>query len=1786
MSFPGYTAGRTLHHGQSTIVCTATRESDGRRVVLKYPADPYPSPAEVERYRREIDLLRRLESPHVVRALGLERFGGRVVLVTEDFGGVTLREHFAARPPTLERFLELAIEIVRALAFVHERGVVHRDVNPTNALVDPLSGAVKLIDFGISTLHPPGPEDAGRQDHIEGTFEFMAPEQTGRIHRPRDHRSDLYSLGATLHALAAGEPPFRSQDFLELVHFHIAKEPTPLHRLVPWVPEAVSRVVGKLLAKSAEHRYQSARGLSHDLEACLGRLREYGQIEPFPLGARDASPRFEVPRALHGRAGELAVLHGALDHVVTQRGPALLLVGGPSGVGKSALVDEVRAPVAARGGHFIRGKYDQYDRDIPYSALTRAFGEVVGRVLAEPPASVERRRAEILSAVGANGSVLLDIVPSLELLLGPQPPVLPLPPAQAKNRLTGTLHAFVRVLARPEHPLVLFLDDLQWADPPSLDLLVALLTGAEAGSLLVVAAYRDGEVDASHPLLRAVEEIRKSRTAVHEITLGPIGPEDVASLVAAAVRSSREEALSLAGLVHERTAGNPFFAIQFLTALHEERLITFDAETGTFRWDMAKIRARSFTDNVVDLMIGKLRRLPEATQAALKDFACLGSHAEIEVLTAALGRPEQDLHAALGEAARAGLVTGAGGAYRFLHDRVQEAAYTLIPEGDRPAVHLEIGRLLLSRTAPEQLDERLFAIVNQHNRGAALITSPEERERVAELDLAAGKRARASTAHASALKYLAAGSALLPEDAWERRHDLAFTLELHRAECEHLTGAREAAEQRLAALWRRARTVEERALVACARVALFTTLDRSDLAVEAALEYLRGVGVEWSAHPTDEEARRELEEMWSRLGGRSIEDLADLPPAEDPVCRATMDVLTAVQSPALFTDENLHCIVTYRMVRLSCEHGHSDGSCIAYIRFATLLGPRHGDYRAGFRFGKVGLDLLEKRGPLRLKGRVYLDFGALINPWTRHLRAGVDHLRRGLPAATEVGDLLYASYTRNCLITLLLALGDPLAEVQREAEGSLEVVRDAKFGLIADILTPQIQLMRALRGLLPAFGTLDGEGFDEAAFERRVEADRRLAIAACWYWIRKLQLRFLAGDHAAAVAAAEKARPLLWTSPSFFELAEYHLYAALARAAHLDEAPEEERPAHLAALAAHRERLRRWAESGPDSFRDRSALVEAEVARVEGRVEDAMRLYEEAIAAAREGGFVHGEAIAFEAAARFYRGRGLALIADTYLRAARDRYLHWGAGGKAADLQRRHGDAVLPLLPAAADGKERSSTGRSTRTLASILDLSSLMKAAQAISGEIEKQALIDQLLRITLENAGARRGWLVLDGARGLAVVASASVDSPEAVRLSPVPLESAEDPPPAIVRYVARTREPLVLRDAAREGPFRSDPRLCARGSKSVVAVPLARQGRLTGVLYLENDLVEGAFTPERVEVLALLAAQAAISLENAGLYEELEARVAERTAALAEANRRQKESLAELQGAQKQLGEASRRAGMAEIATSVLHNIGNVLNSVNVSSRIVIDLARHSRAGGLTKVAQLVSEQKDLGAFFTGDERGKRLPEYLTHLANALEAERSASLAELDSLQKHIDHIKVIVSMQQAHAKFGGVLETLSLAELVDDAIRFNAAANNRQAVLVVRDFDPLPAVEADRHKLFQILMNLLSNARHAVQDNDEGGRRITVRLKKQDDVWVAVEIEDTGEGITQENLVKVFQLGFTTKKEGHGFGLHSSSCSAIEMGGSLTAHSDGPGKGALFRLLLPLLERGRARRETAT
>ena len=1416
----------------------------------------------IARLEHEYALAARLDSGWAAQPLALNGHKAPPTLLLEDKGGEPLARTLG-RPLELTRFLRLATNLANAIGHMHRRGLIHKDIKPTNVLVD-ADDNVRLTGFGIATLLPNERQHPAPPEIVAGTFAYMPPEQTGRMNRSIDARSDLYSLGVTLYEMLTGTLPFTATDAMEWIHCHIARKPPPPSERVGGIPTPVEQIVLKLLAKTAENRYQTAAGVEADLRSCLAAWQTHRRIDPFPLATHDTSDRLMIPETLYGREPQIEALVAAFDRVVASGTTEMVLISGYAGIGKSSVVNELHKVLVPPRGLFAAGKFDQYKRDIPYVTLAQAFQSVVRNLLSKSDAEVVPWRRALLEALGPNGQLMVNLIPELALIIGEQPPVPTLPPQDAQNRFQIVFRKFIGVFACPEHPLALFVDDLQWLDTATLDLIEHLVTHPDVRHLLLVGAYRDNEVGPSHPLTRTLKLIRDAGGSVQETALEPLMPEHIGQLVADSLHCDRATAQPLAQLVHEKTGGNPFFSIQFLMALAEEALLAFDHRTLAWLWDLQRIRAKGFTENVADLMAAKLSRLPDTTRGALGQLACLGNMAEVATVTLISGESAEKIHERLWDAVRVGLVFRMENAYAFVHDRIQEAAYALIPAGERAAVHLQIGRVLASRTAPQEIEESIFDIVNHLNRGAALITLQEEREHVVTLNLRAGKRAMSSTAYASARNYLAQAAGLLSSDAWTRCYEETLDLYLAFSECEYLVGNFAAADALFDKILGRAHSNLDRAKVYSLRMKLYQVAGKYDDSFAVALDALRDFGV---TIPQSDEAIRaavdaEFRDVPINLAGRAIAELLDAPVAEDPAIRAIIDLLVEAMPCAYIGWPALFPLITLKAVNLSMRHGNTNQSSYVYGNYAVMLVSLLGDITSGVQFSEMSLLLNEKFNNPRLRGKLLHLHGDHINFWRSHIATDLPILERAIHACLEVGDLVFTGYLAFETLWQLIEKGDALEEVQALSAKYAAFARQSRNQAVCETVRLEQQFVASLQGRMTSPLTLDDGTFDEAAcFADIVKASFGCGIV--FYHIMKQMLAFLDGRHDEALECARRAESVLGPAMGMPIEATYYFFHALTLTALYPTATAAQQQDYASILQAEIRKLQLWAENCPENYRNRHALVSAEMARIEGRDLEAMRFYEEAIRSAREQGFIQNQGIVHELAARFYSERGFDTIADTYLRNARSCYARWGAGGKVRQLEQSY-----PQLR-----REPSHQDSTVATSAEQLDLATVVKVSQAIFSGVDLNELIHTLMVLALEHAGADRGLLILPWADGWRIEAEATTarDAVE-VRLPRTRL-TPEALPESVLRYVIRTRDSVLLDDAADPSPFSGDEYIGRRQCQSVLCLPLIKQTKLIGVLYLENCLAAQAFTPARIAVLRLLASQAAISLENARLYADLQ-------------------------------------------------------------------------------------------------------------------------------------------------------------------------------------------------------------------------------------------------------------------------------------------------------------------------
>ncbi|MBD1834949.1 AAA family ATPase [Cyanobacteria bacterium FACHB-472] len=1502
IAIPGIAFHCKIYESSVSLVYRGIRLQDEQSLVVKLLKQDYPSPQELTRYRQEYEITCSLNLEGVVKAYSQQNYQRTLVILLEDFGGESLEQWMHKRPETfcpmpLATFLPLAIDLTNILGRIHAANVIHKDINPGNIVFNPDTAVVKIIDFGIATQFSRTNPTFKSHYGLEGTLAYLSPEQTGRMNRSLDYRTDFYSLGVTFYELLTGHLPFPTTDILELVHCHIAKQPVPPHEMNATIPKPVSDIILKLMAKNAEERYQSARRIKADLEICTHQLEKNGQIDSIHLALQDVSDQFQIPQKLYGREADIKRLLLAFDRVAgadnvgesyrpeegirsSQFNVEMMLVSGYAGVGKSVLVQELYKPITAKRGYFISGKFDQFQRNIPYSAIAHALQKLVQQLLGEPDEQLKQWRSRLLTALGSNGQIIIDVIPEVELVVGKQTPVPEVGATEAQNRFNRVFQQFIRVFGSAEHPLVIFLDDLQWVDSATLKLIELIMTDVQTQYLFLIGAYRDNEVNCSHPLTIMLEGLRKAGVNTSQITLAPLGLNSIAELIADTLHSDISTIISLAELVLQKTGGNPFFVNEFLKTLYAENLLSFDLENLSWQWDITHIEGKNITDNVVELMLMKLKKLPPATQKVLQLAACVGANFDLSTLCIICESSHGEIFPELIAAAQSGLIVPTSELdeqllvqdYKFLHDRVQQAAYTLIDASQRQIIHLQIGRNLLEKTLPERLTDRLFEIVDHLNQGIELVTDRQERNEIAKLNLMAGQKAKGAIAYTIAKKYLASGREWLAASSWQTDYDLTLELFSKTTEVAYLCGEFEGVDQWAGVVLQEAKTVLDIVKVYKVKIQTYMAQNQPLKAINTALQVLQQLEISFPKTLSQSDFRLEQDAITSLFGEKPIGDLIHLPQMTEPDKLAAMRILSSITVAAYIAAPDLMPLLVSKQVNLSIQYGNASVSPFAYATYGFILCRIVENIESGYEFGQIALRLLSQPNTHSLKAKTLLFLNGFIIPWKKHIRETLEPFLEGYRSGLETGDLEFASYCAHNYCVHAFVAGKELAEVEREMATYSEAIRQIKQE--ATLLWMQVYRQSVLNLIGCSVNTtrLVGESYNEEnALPLHEAANDEVLIFDVY--LNKLLLCYLFCDYAQAVENSTIAERYLnrVTGSPFFPL--YYFYNSLSKLVIYPEASAQVQAEILNQVALNQDKVKQWSHYASMNHLHKYHLVEAEKARVLGQLFEAEEFYEQAIQGARDNEYLQEEALAYELAAKFYLFRGREKFAQTYMKEAHYCYTRWGAVAKVKDLETRY-PQFFPQSSSLADTPIRTTAGTTSNTSHIAFDLATVMKASQAISSEIELDQLLRSLMQILIENAGAQTGCLILENAGEWVIEASCELKDGENVGamqvLQSIPLASRLPEP--IIQYVIRTHESVILNDATREGNFINEPYIQDNQTQSIFCFPLLNQSKLVGVLYLENQLAAGAFTPERSQILHLLSSQAAIAIENARLYSKL--------------------------------------------------------------------------------------------------------------------------------------------------------------------------------------------------------------------------------------------------------------------------------------------------------------------------
>ncbi|MBF2095833.1 MAG: AAA family ATPase [Synechococcales cyanobacterium K44_A2020_017] len=1791
----GYRITEQLYLGSRTAVYRAVHIEQQSPVVIKVMRREYPSFSELVQFRNQYTITQNLPIPGIVKPLGLEPLGSGYALILEDTGGVSLGTYTQQQTLELTEILAIALQIATILHDLCQHRVVHKDIKPANILIHPESKHIKLIDFSIASLLPKENQEIQSPNILEGTLAYFAPEQTGRMNRGIDYRTDFYALGVTLYQLLTGTLPFVSDDPLELIHSHIAKVPIPVDQVNPSIPERVAAIVAKLMAKNAEDRYQNAMGLKHDLEQCLNQWETQGAIAKFPLGERDFSDRFLIPEKLYGREAEVQSLLAAFDRVA-EGSSELMLIAGFSGIGKTAVVNEVHKPIVQRRGYFIKGKYDQFNRNIPLSAFVQALRDLIRQLLSESDTQLAQWKTKILTALGENGQVLIEVIPELEQVIGKQPMAPELPGSAAQNRFNLLFQKFIEVFTISEHPLVLFLDDLQWADSTSLQLIKLLMNGN--GYLLMLGAYRDNEVSPVHPFIAMVEDLKKTQAIVHTITLAPLALSDINRLIADTLHCSLTLSQPLTQLVNRKTQGNPLFTTQFLKVLHEDGYISFDAERRHWKYDTSQVNSLALTDDVVDFISLQLQKLPTETQQALKLAACVGNQFDLATLAIISAQSPNQVAATLWRALQEGLIlptsqiykffqgadnsnaqtnaqnsdtpTIVNPTYRFLHDRIQQAAYALIPEDQKKITHLSIGRLLLQNTS--DLNSILFEVVNHWNIASDSLENLTEKEQLTNLNWLAGCKAKAAVAYEPALQYFRLGLESLAADCWQTNYDLTFNLYKEAAKMASICGDYRQMEQWSEIVLQESKTILEKVKVYDIQIQAQMAQSKPAVGIQIALEALQLLDLTLPQSPTPDDIQSELLKTKCLWESQDISQLSELPLMTDSEKLAAIIILSSIFAPSFIAKPDILPLIACQQVRLSIQYGNCEYSAFGYSNYSAILNTVCHDLEASYKFGQLAIDLVDKLNAKAVKARTFNQAAIFSIHGKVHLRESTSILQEGCRSGIENGDLEFAGYAAYNWSQYSYFSGLNLAALKEGAKNYalLLTQTNQKISLSCSQIVHQVVLNLTEKSNDPC--CLMGEAFNEEEGLKQFLNDQVFS-GVQYLFLHKVVLACFFSRFEQLLEKIDWSERYLSASTGMVVLPAFYFFATLGRLQiYMTQSPENQAKLWLQIEQGLAE-ISRWAEQAPMNFQHKLDLLMAERSRVLNEIHLAIALYDQAIAGAKENGYIQEEALANELAAKFYLAWGKEKIAQDYLTHAYYSYAHWGAKAKVQDLEQRYPLLLLPILyqqrlalsttetmvgseplTTLQTSSAQNSTSGNTSISASF-DLATVLKASQTLSSEIQLDKLLATLLHTVLENAGAGKGALLMPHHDQWFVEAVAVLDQP--ARIESIALSNSLEVPQGLINRVKRSQQPVVIIDAAADLNLATDDYVKQQHPKSMLCTPILQQGKLVAILYLENQVTAGAFTRDRVELLNFLCAQAAISLENARLYQQA------------------KNYARQIEQSQLQIVQSEKMASLGNLVAGIAHEINNPMGFLN---------------GSISNAKAYVQDLLDYLALYQKH-----------HPDAALPVQAKAQEIDLDFLCE--DFPKLVNSMQGATDRIKGISTSLrifsradteykvraNLHEGIDSTLlilKYRLQANEyRPAIQVIKDYGDVPPIQCFPGKLNQVFMNILANAidvlDEGAQQSSETGLaanppKITIQTTLTSQNAIEIRIGDNGKGIPPAFIAKIFDYLFTTKELGKGTGLGLAIARQIILenhGGNLEVESE-VGQGTVFCIHLPI------------
>ncbi len=1500
---PGYRLLDKIRESHPHTLYRATRLQDNLEVVIKTLADKYPRKEDLASISREFRITHQLQLDGIVRVYELVPHShGNLAMVMEQFG-LSLVQYLEAYEnhvlPT-DQFFPIAIKLVEILGHVHARKIVHKNLIPSNILIDPDTRELRLIDFSSSSeLSREHMDSMAMTKRIEGSLPYISPEQTGRMNRDIDYRTDYYSLGVSFFQLLTGQLPFTANDPLEWVHCHISRHPPAAASVNRQIPKGLSAIILKLMAKNAEERYQSSEGLIADLQTCRQRWKDGKDDDPFTLGKADRSHTFQIPQKLYGREKELEKLESYFENAA-HGSVEFCLVSGYSGIGKTVLVHELGRSIVKREGYLIHGKFEQFRQNTSYVALANAFRDLIRQLLGESKKRLDRWSKKISEALGQNAQLIVDLIPELALIIGKQPPVQDLSPTETQIRFQLLFLEFVKVFASEDHPFVIFLDDLQWSDVPTLNLIKRLVTSQELSYLFIIGTYRENEIDIAHPLTLTLREIEQKRF-VENLSLQPLSLDATNQLTADTLLCDQQYAKPLSTILYEKAGGNPFFTIELLKNLKDRGVIRFNTAHNAWDWDVTKVKQVDYSNNVVDILVARQNQLSPAAQHILQLASCIGATFDLKTLSIISERSMEQTGADLDEALKASMVIPLNESYKFVsldtpassisgdtsaqdinprykfqHDRVQQAAYSLIDPAQRKEFHLSIGRLMLSHTAGAELDEKLVDIVGHLNEGRAYVHDPGERKVFVELNLAAGIKAKQSSAYDAALQYLKIANEMISSDVWQQNYELAWKLGNELQHCFYLTGDRENADIWTDVLLRYSRSSIEKGLLLASRTRQYATTGRMQESLQAAYQGFAILGFDFQQDPTPADVAEEVRRVSENLHGRAIADLIAMPELTDERARiASQLIMETFAAAFLSASGEMFPYLVLKSVNIALEYGNSPESAFAYAAYAMILCGMYDDTPRGYEYGQLAVQMIEKFDDVALKSRIIYLYAMFVHHWSNHWSSMTPWFRKGIEAGYQSGDLLYLAYSaQDCIIW------DPQLDLEtasQEHRRMLAIVKECEYQDSFDSGSLFLQMQLNFQGLTKGKFSMTDDSFDEEAVVEGMKG-RRFMTGISNYHIYKAEIHLLYNDAEGALTHVLEQDKRMSSVMALPQAVRFHIVSFLVRAMLVYDLPADQRKEHMHKMQESLGIMSGWAKNCKENFEHLRLIMEAEMASIHGQTYEALSLYEQAIGMARQHHFQRDEAMANEMAARMLMRLGLPKAAEGYLQDAHYLYYRWGAHRKVEVMETTYKifQSGTPLRKNQTFGSTNVQTSAMLQDAinADALDINSVLRASQTISGELVLEKLLKATIQILMENAGAQKGFLVEHRDGQIYIQSQAQAEGEEVI--GPLSLKDAQGQsvlPVTLINTAIRTKEPIVINNASEMNPFSPDPYIKKTKPLSVMCVPLPLHGLWPSAVYLENNLTHSAFTDERVHIIKLLASQASISMENARIYDEQE-------------------------------------------------------------------------------------------------------------------------------------------------------------------------------------------------------------------------------------------------------------------------------------------------------------------------